>query len=77
MTRIRRRLAIPALLAALILIVLGAPARASVDVDAIASKLDNSPVYVSPGVQNLLPRDDARQVAKAAEQTGDLYFIVV
>lgn len=75
MSRIRRRFAIPAVLAALFLLILGAPARASVNADEIAKSLGNNPVYVAPGVQNDFTDSDAQQVASAAGD--DTYFIVV
>lgn len=77
MTRIRRRLTIPAVLAALFLLVLGAPARASVNVDAVASSLESSHVYVAPGVKGQFSSADESKVSSAAKSAGNTYFIVV
>lgn len=77
MTRIRRRLAVPAVLAALFLLIIGAPASASVNVDAVASSLESSHVYVAPGVKSQFTSSDATAVSNAAKDAGNTYFIVV
>ncbi|MEW2449746.1 hypothetical protein AB0896_19615 [Streptomyces parvulus] len=77
-TRVLLRLLIAPVVAALAVLMAGAPgAQAATDVSEIGAALRESPVYVDPAASDLLSKADADALADKIEDAGEPVFVAV